>query len=191
MSNSETSSNFNLSHGSTTSSGSSKIKHRVRIESISKDTIHSMFNDRNLQNVDQNENGDDGSTSTRSSGSPPPLKQIRRNRTISGSKSEDHLLTMPSGQVSPNLTINWMYCANLALARCYPKWLLFSNFCVLFFIHRIISECVCEALPLNTNPFLIHVPNYPSLFIALTPIFISPSHLTVNHWTFWSKIRGG
>lgn len=65
-----------------------------------------MFNDRNLQNVDQNENGDDGSTSTRSSGSPPPLKQIRRNRTISGSKSEDHLLTMPSGQVSPNLTIN-------------------------------------------------------------------------------------
>ncbi|KAI6187228.1 Uridine kinase [Aphelenchoides besseyi] len=71
---------------------------RVRIGSV---TDTSSFN-LNLESRREYEDGaadDDSITSSaRSSGSPPPIKAMRRNRTISGSKSEDHLLMTPTGQ---------------------------------------------------------------------------------------------
>ncbi|KAI6214188.1 Uridine kinase [Aphelenchoides besseyi] len=75
-----------------------KPERRVRIGSV---TDSSSFN-LNLDSRREYEDGagdDDSITSSaRSSGSPPPIKSMRRNRTISGSKSEDHLLMTPTGQ---------------------------------------------------------------------------------------------
>jgi hypothetical protein len=91
---SERSSSFSLSKGST----SSKSKHRVRIEP--QDSVLNKCDRLSKESGEQSDDESSVSSSTRSSGSPPPIMNIRRNRTLSGSKSEDHMLTMPSGQVS-------------------------------------------------------------------------------------------
>ncbi|KAI6222485.1 hypothetical protein M3Y99_01495900 [Aphelenchoides fujianensis] len=70
---------------------------RVRIDSIT-----SSFGYATPERADGPQGDEDSTTSsTRSSGSPPPpIKAARRHRTISGSKSEDHLLMTPTGQRS-------------------------------------------------------------------------------------------
>ncbi|KAI6228880.1 Uridine kinase [Aphelenchoides fujianensis] len=72
---------------------------RVRIDSIT--SSFGYATPARADGAGDGPNGDEDSTtsSTRSSGSPPPpIKAARRHRTISGSKSEDHLLMTPTGQ---------------------------------------------------------------------------------------------
>lgn len=100
-------SSFSFSNGSTSSSPS-KTKYRVRIDlgNDSSNTRYHAYNEHESMHIKNDENVDDDggsiSSSTRSSGSPPPIDQLRRNRTISGSKSEDHMFSLPSGQVNFN-----------------------------------------------------------------------------------------